>query len=63
MLLAGGLIGSALGVQIFTALRTLGQFELVVSLLYVVLLGTIGGLMLHGEPARRCAAATTRTPC
>jgi uncharacterized membrane protein YfcA len=46
VLLAGGLLGSALGVQAFTALRRNGQFELVVSLLYVVLLGTIGGLML-----------------
>ena len=46
MLLAGGLLGSLLGVAIFTRLRTLGQFDLVVSLLYVVMLGTIGGLML-----------------
>ena len=49
MLLAGGIIGSALGVQAFTALQAKGQFELVVSLLYVVLLGTIGGLMLRRE--------------
>ena len=34
------------GVQIFTVLRQMGQFELVVSLLYVVLLGVIGTLML-----------------
>jgi uncharacterized membrane protein YfcA len=46
VLLAGGVLGSATGVQIFTALRQVGQFELVVSLLYVVLLGTIGALML-----------------
>ena len=46
VMLAGGLIGSSLGVAIFTRLRTLGQFDLVVSLLYVVMLGTIGGLML-----------------
>ena len=46
VLLVGGLIGSALGVQIFTALRDKGQFDLVVSLLYVLLLGTVGGLML-----------------
>ena len=45
VLLAGGLLGSTAGVQIFTLLRSAGQFELVVSLLYVVLLGTIGGLM------------------
>jgi uncharacterized protein len=46
VLLAGGLIGSALGVQLFTLLRRKGQFELTVSLLYVVLLGVIGALML-----------------
>ncbi len=46
VLLAGGVLGSAAGVQIYTALRKAGQFELVVSLLYVVLLGTIGALML-----------------
>lgn len=46
VLLAGGLIGSALGVQLFIALREAGQFELVISILYVVLLGAIGGLML-----------------
>ena len=46
VLVAGGFIGSAVGVQIFTILRRNGQFELTVSLLYVVMLGTIGALML-----------------
>ncbi|HMQ92107.1 MAG TPA: sulfite exporter TauE/SafE family protein [Amaricoccus sp.] len=46
VLLAGGFIGSAIGVQVFTILRRNGQFELTVSLLYVVMLGTIGALML-----------------
>jgi len=46
VLLAGGVLGSFAGVQVFTLLRSAGQFELVVSLLYVVMLGTIGGLML-----------------
>ncbi len=46
VLLAGGVLGSTAGVQAFTLLRAAGQFELVVSLLYVVMLGTIGGLML-----------------
>ncbi len=45
VLLAGGLVGSAIGVQIFTALRALGQVELLVSLCYVVFLGIVGGLM------------------
>ncbi len=45
VLLAGGLVGSAIGVQIFTALRALGQVELLVSLCYVVFLGIVGALM------------------
>ncbi|MEL6217427.1 MAG: sulfite exporter TauE/SafE family protein [Pseudomonadota bacterium] len=45
VLLAGGLVGSAIGVQIFSFLRTLGQVELLVSLCYVVFLGIVGALM------------------
>ena len=45
VLLVGGLAGSVLGVWLFTLLRRLGQIELVISLLYVVLLGALGGLM------------------
>lgn len=44
-LLAGGLIGSTLGVFLFRWLKTLGQIDLVISLLYVTLLGSVGGLM------------------
>ncbi|WP_102957557.1 sulfite exporter TauE/SafE family protein [Mangrovicella endophytica] len=46
MLLIGGAVGSVLGVLLFTLLRRLGQLDLIVSLLYVVFLGTVGGLML-----------------
>jgi uncharacterized membrane protein YfcA len=46
VLLVGGLIGSAAGVHLFAVLRRIGQVELVVSISYVLLLGTIGGLML-----------------
>jgi uncharacterized membrane protein YfcA len=46
ILLLGGLAGSVLGVWLFTLLKRLGQIELTISLLYVVLLGTLGGLML-----------------
>jgi len=45
VLLAGGLVGSAIGVQIFALLRELGQVELMVSLCYVVFLGIVGALM------------------
>lgn len=46
ILLVGGFAGSAASVWLFGLLRRIGQIDLVVSLSYVVLLGTIGGLML-----------------
>jgi len=46
VLLAGGIIGSTAGIYVFAFLRRLGQLDLFISLLYVVLLGTVGGLML-----------------
>ena len=46
ILVAGGLIGSGIGVQIFKVLRDLGQVELLVTLCYVFFLGIIGSLML-----------------
>ena len=45
ILLIGGLIGSTLGVYIFSSLRSAGQLDLIISLLYVVFLGAIGTLM------------------
>ena len=45
VLLVGGLIGAALGVQLFNFLKSLGQVDLLVKLCYVVFLGIIGGLM------------------
>ncbi len=46
ILLAGGLVGSALGVWVFTLLKRLGQVELAISVGYVLLLGTLGVLMM-----------------
>ncbi len=46
VLLVGGLLGSAAGVQLFGWLRRLGQVDLAVALFYVVVLGTVGGLMV-----------------
>ncbi len=45
ILLAGGLVGSLVGVQVFSFLKQIGQVELFVTLTYVVFLGLIGGLM------------------
>jgi uncharacterized membrane protein YfcA len=45
VLLAGGLVGSAAGVQVFNLMRAAGQVDLLVQLSYVIFLGTIGALM------------------
>lgn len=67
LLLAGGVAGSIGGVQLFGYLRGLGQIDLIISLLYVSLLGVIGGLMLvestgailRGRRAARAGTAPT----
>lgn len=46
VLLAGGLVGSVFGVGVFDWLRRLGQIDLVISLMYVGVLGAVGSLML-----------------
>ncbi|MGR6466857.1 sulfite exporter TauE/SafE family protein [Rhizobium sp. PAMB 3182] len=46
LLLVGGLAGASVGVWIFVILRKLGQIDLIIALLYVVLLSTIGSLMM-----------------
>ncbi len=45
VLLSGGIIGTALGVWIFTLLRSVGQLDLMIALSYVMLLTAVGGLM------------------
>lgn len=45
-LVIGGLIGSALGVSIFKVLQKVGQIDLVISLTYVLFLGSISIAML-----------------
>jgi len=46
VLVAGGAVGSVVGVAVFAWLRSMGQIELVIALCYVLLLGTVGALML-----------------
>ncbi len=63
VLLAGGVVGSTGGIYVFGLLRRIGQLDLFISLLYVVLLGTVGGLMLvesvNALRATRSGAAPT----
>ncbi|HVM23349.1 MAG TPA: sulfite exporter TauE/SafE family protein [Sphingomicrobium sp.] len=46
VMIVGGLIGSLAGAAMFRLLQTSGQVDLVIGLLYVVILGWIGALML-----------------
>jgi uncharacterized membrane protein YfcA len=46
-LLAGGFVGSSIGVAVFTVLRGMGQVDLVIKLSFVVFLGIVGLLMLR----------------
>ena len=45
VLLAGGILGSTLGVALFALLRELGQIDVVIRLSFIVFLGIIGSLM------------------
>ena len=46
MLLAGGILGTAAGVWLFTLLRSLDQLDITIALSYVALLTIVGGLMI-----------------
>ena len=47
VLLIGGFVGSAAGVQLFAWLRRAGQVDLAVAVFYIVVLGTVGALMVR----------------
>ncbi len=48
-LLAGGLTGAALGVQMIKILRALGNADLLITITYIVVLGSVGGAMFVGS--------------
>ncbi|HEY9079288.1 sulfite exporter TauE/SafE family protein [Magnetovibrio sp.] len=74
MLLIGGILGSGVGVWLFTLLRAQGQVDLVIKLTYVFFLGAIGLLMFiesvgalvrtkrRATPKRRTHNALTGLP-
>jgi uncharacterized membrane protein YfcA len=62
VLLIGGLSGATVGIWIFSLLRRLGQLDLFISLLYVVFLGTVGGLMLLESVNAMRRAAKNEAP-
>lgn len=64
VLLAGGMVGSALGIWVFSILRAMGKVDVLVQFSYVLFLGSIGAMMLveslramrkqaAGRPTRR----------
>jgi uncharacterized protein len=67
MLLIGGVVGTVLGVWLFTLLRSVDQLDLLIALSYVTLLGIIGVLMVTEglraiNRARRGGRADLRRP-
>jgi uncharacterized membrane protein YfcA len=61
LLIAGGVAGALIGVLLLKVLREAGQAGLIISLLYVGLLGVIGALML-GESLRFMRRARAGKP-
>jgi uncharacterized protein len=45
VMVAGGIIGTVIGAGLFRLLQELGQIDVVINVLYVLLLGGIGGVM------------------
>jgi uncharacterized membrane protein YfcA len=63
IMLAGGLLGSLIGVWLYSVLRRIGQIDLVIALAYVFFLSSVGALMAVesiGAILRRRHAATAR---
>ena len=61
ILVAGGALGSSIGVWLFTFLRGLGHIDVVIRLAYVAFLSIIGALML-AESVRAMLRRKGRTP-
>lgn len=61
VLMCGGIAGSSVGVWIFQYLQKLGQTDMVVEISYVLLLGSVGGLMLR-ESAQALLATRRGKP-
>lgn len=45
VMVAGGILGAGIGALLFRFLQSIGQIDTVINILYVLMLGTIGGLM------------------
>lgn len=47
VLVAGGVVGAMFGALLFRFFQSIGQIDVVINILYVLMLGTIGSLMLR----------------
>lgn len=47
LMVGGGIVGALFGALLFRILQALGQIDVVINMLYVVMLGSIGSLMLR----------------
>ncbi len=61
LLVAGGIVGSVAGIYLFGLMKATGQIELMISLSYVVFLGSLGSLMLY-ESVRAIRRRHAGTP-
>jgi uncharacterized protein len=61
VMVAGGLVGIGIGTVLFRLFQELGQIDVVINLLYVLLLGSIGGIMVH-ESVQSLRAARSGVP-
>lgn len=61
VILIGGLVGAAVGIAVFSWLKSLGQVELFVNLCYVVFLGVVG-LLMFVESLRAILRQKANTP-
>jgi uncharacterized membrane protein YfcA len=72
IILAGGIFGGTIGVQFVKVLRAMGNFEFVMKVVYVLMLGLVGGAMFleslrtirrsMGSSAEAAAAAPVSEP-
>lgn len=62
VMIVGGLIGSVLGAVLFRALQSSGQIDVAIGLLYVLILGAIGTLMLKDSLVSLRLVPTRQTP-
>ncbi|MEG3124469.1 sulfite exporter TauE/SafE family protein [Sphingomonas sp. GB1N7] len=62
VLVAGGILGSLAGAWIFRLLQASGQIDVVIAIVYVLMLGSIGGLMATESWGAIAATRSGRPP-